>query len=66
MKPLTCAAARRRLHALYDGELSVAEQIAVQGHMDWCDACAAMLDELRIVGPERSVATGSRTRKRRR
>jgi Putative zinc-finger len=50
MKPLTCAAARRRLHALYDGELSVAEQIAVQGHMDWCDACAAILDELRIVG----------------
>jgi anti-sigma factor RsiW len=50
MKPLTCAAARRRLHAFYDGELSVAEQIAVQGHMDWCDACAATVQELRLVG----------------
>ena len=50
MKPLTCAAARRRLDAFYDGELSVAEQIAVQGHMDWCDACAATVQELRFVG----------------
>jgi anti-sigma factor RsiW len=50
MRPLTCAAARRRLHAFYDGELSVAEQIAVQGHMDWCDACAATVQELRLVG----------------
>jgi hypothetical protein len=50
MKPLTCAAARRQLQAFYDGELSVAEQIAVQGHMDWCDACAATVEELRLVG----------------
>jgi anti-sigma factor RsiW len=50
MKPLTCVASRRRLQAFYDGELSVAEQIAVQAHMDWCDACAATVAELRLVG----------------
>jgi hypothetical protein len=50
MKALTCAAARRRLGALYDRELSVAEQIAVQAHLDWCDACALALVELQAVG----------------
>ena len=50
MKPLTCAAARRRLGALYDGELPVAEQIAVEAHLDWCDACAHGLAELQTVG----------------
>jgi hypothetical protein len=50
MKPLTCAAARRRLQAFYDRELTVAEQIAVQGHIDWCDACAAMVEDFRLVG----------------
>ena len=41
MKPLTCAAARRRLHAFHDGELPVADQIAVEAHIDRCDECAA-------------------------
>ncbi len=50
MKPLTCAAARRRLDAFYDSELSVAEQIAVDGHIEWCEACAATVEELRRVG----------------
>ncbi len=50
MKPLTCAAARRRLHAFYDEELSVAEQVGVQGHLEACEACATTLQELRLVG----------------
>ena len=50
MRPLTCAAARRRLHAFYDGELPVGEQIAVQAHTDWCDACAATLEDFRVLG----------------
>lgn len=50
MRPLTCAAARRRLHAFYDGELPVADQIAVQAHMEWCDGCAATLEDLRFLG----------------
>ena len=50
MKALTCTAARRRLGPLYDGELPVAEQIAVQAHLDWCDACARGLAELQTLG----------------
>jgi anti-sigma factor RsiW len=59
VRPLTCAAARRRLHAYYDGELPVRDQIAVQAHMDWCDACAATLEDLRVLGTAlRAVALG--------
>jgi anti-sigma factor RsiW len=50
VRPLTCTATRRRLHAFYDGELPVDDQIAVQAHMDWCDACAATLEDLRFLG----------------
>lgn len=41
MKILSCAATRRRLSAFCDGELSVDEQIAVEGHLTHCDACMA-------------------------
>ena len=50
MKPLTCAATKRRLQAFYDRELAIAEQIAVGSHLEWCDHCAAALAELRGVG----------------
>jgi len=52
MKPLSCAAARRRLQAFHDGELDVRDQIAVSAHLEWCDPCAGMLVEL---GEVRSV-----------
>jgi hypothetical protein len=47
MKALTCGAARRRLDAYHDEELSLSEQIAVSSHLEWCDDCAAVLDDLR-------------------
>jgi hypothetical protein len=47
MKVLTCAAARRRLDAYHDEELSVSEQIAVGAHLEWCDQCAEALADLR-------------------
>ena len=50
MKPLTCAAARRRLQAFYDRELGVADQIAVNAHLAWCDRCGAEFEDLRMVG----------------
>jgi len=50
MKPLTCAAARRRLQAFHDQELAVADQIAVSAHLAWCDSCADTLAELAAVG----------------
>lgn len=64
MKPLTCAATRRRLHPFHDGELPVADQIAVASHLEWCDDCAAAFEDLQAVGrtlrgvlPGRSVLT---------
>ncbi|MEQ1870888.1 MAG: anti-sigma factor [Vicinamibacterales bacterium] len=49
MNVLTCAAARRRLEAYYDGELTYGEQIDVNGHLEWCEACGALLDDLRVM-----------------
>lgn len=51
MRPLTtCAAAGRRLQAFYDGELPVAEQIAVQSHLDGCGTCVDALSDLQGLG----------------
>jgi hypothetical protein len=49
MKVLTCVATRRRLHAYHDEELSVADQIAVSAHLEWCDRCAELFAELRVL-----------------
>ena len=59
MKALTCGATRRRLQAFHDGELDVANQIAVSAHLDWCDTCAAELADMRAVGSAlRRAVTG--------
>jgi hypothetical protein len=62
--PLTCAATRRRLQPFHDGELAVGDQIAVSAHVEWCDHCAAALEDLRGVStalqslvPERLTLT---------
>lgn len=43
MTGLTCSAVRRRLGDFHDGELPVQKRIAVQGHLNACDACLAEL-----------------------
>ena len=50
MKPITCGKSRRLLPAFYDGELAVSDQIAVEMHLDWCEACAATLEDDRTFG----------------
>ena len=50
MTLLSCAAVHRRLHAFYDRELPVREQIAIEGHIDDCPPCARELRELETVG----------------
>jgi hypothetical protein len=50
MTLLTCAAVRRRLAAYYDRELPVAEQIAVESHVNDCPPCARELRELERIG----------------
>jgi len=49
MRPVTCAAAQRRLQNFHDGELPIAEQIAVASHLDSCLVCADMLDDVQFV-----------------
>jgi len=49
MKPLTCAATQRRLQAFHDGELEVSDQIGVASHLEWCDGCAASLEDLQSI-----------------
>jgi hypothetical protein len=61
MKVLTCAAVRRRIDAFVDGELSVAEQIAVSAHLDWCDRCAALSSDLRGIGATLRASAPGRT-----
>ena len=50
MKPIACAKALRLLPAFNDGELAVADQIAVEVHLDWCDRCASTLADDRLIG----------------
>jgi len=50
MKPLNCAATRRRLNAYHDRELAISDQNAVSAHLEWCDGCAEALAEMRAVG----------------
>ncbi|OLE84089.1 MAG: hypothetical protein AUF76_04390 [Acidobacteria bacterium 13_1_20CM_2_65_9] len=60
MTPLNCAAARRRIQAFHDHELAVADQIAVASHLEWCDTCAALFADLRVM----RTALQSRARRR--
>ena len=59
MKPMTCSAVQRQLQAFHDGELPVAAQISVQGHLDWCDPCGDWLADLGLLRTTlRSAAPG--------
>lgn len=49
MMPLTCGSTRRRLQAFHDRELSVADEIAVSAHLEWCDHCGVALAEMRTL-----------------
>jgi hypothetical protein len=50
MKAFTCEATRRRLSAFHDRELSIADEIAVSAHLDWCAKCAEVSSEIRMIG----------------
>ena len=50
MTQLSCAAVLRRLHAFYDRELPVRDQIAVESHVHDCPPCAGELKELERIG----------------
>jgi hypothetical protein len=46
VKAISCAAARRRLNAFHDNELSLGQQVEVGAHLEWCDECAGIFAEL--------------------
>jgi len=50
MTPLSCTTALRRLQAYHDGELPVADQIAVTTHLDACASCHEALAEFEGLG----------------
>lgn len=49
MKVLICEEARPLLEEYHDGELPVGDQIAVRAHLEWCDDCADVLSDLRLM-----------------
>src|SRR5262245_25914874 len=52
-----CEYAREHLDAFVDGELAVAEQVAVESHLRWCRTCAARVEDVRLIGD--SIRVGS-------
>jgi len=52
-----CEYAREHLDAFVDGELPVAEQVAVESHLRWCRTCAARVEDVRLIGD--SIRVGS-------
>lgn len=45
-----CERARTLLDGLLDGELSMADQLAVESHLRWCDTCALRVEDMRTIG----------------
>jgi hypothetical protein len=60
MKVLSCAAARRRLQAYHDDELPVGQQIEVDAHLETCEDCAVVLEELDVLRSALRAATPGR------
>jgi len=59
MKMLTCPATRRLLAAFHDEELPIRDQIAVDAHLEWCDACASEFADLGVLrGVLRALTPG--------
>jgi len=54
---LGCHAAQELLHAFVDGELQVAEQVAVESHLRWCQVCAARVEDMQIIGASLRVTS---------
>lgn len=45
-----CDQARTLLEGLIDGELSMADQLAVESHLRWCDTCALRVSDMGVIG----------------
>ena len=45
-----CNQARELLEGLIDGELSMADQLAVESHLRWCRDCTLRVQDMRLIG----------------
>ncbi len=45
-----CEQARDLLEGLVDGELSMADQLAVESHLRWCRTCALRVADMQLIG----------------
>jgi hypothetical protein len=52
-----CEHAQELLDGLIDGELSMADQLAVESHLRWCRTCALRVEDMRLIGA--SLRNGS-------
>ena len=53
---LGCEHARELLEGFVDGELAMADQVAVESHLRWCRTCAARVEDMRLIGASLRVA----------
>ena len=56
-----CTQARELLDGLIDGELSMAEQLAVESHLRWCRDCTLRVQDMRLIGTVMRVGSGTAT-----
>lgn len=47
---LSCESAGARLEPFIDGELGIAEQVALESHLRWCAVCTRRLDDMLAIG----------------
>ena len=50
MQRVTCELVRRRLGAFHDGELTLEDQVTIQGHVAVCRGCVHALERLQTIG----------------
>jgi len=52
-----CESAREMLDAFIDGELPLAEQVALESHLRWCRTCTARVEDMRLIGASLRTAS---------
>lgn len=64
MTYVSCDRARDLLEGLIDGELSLADQLAVESHLRWCRDCTLRIQDLRLIGAALRMGAHSTVRPR--
>jgi hypothetical protein len=54
-----CEHARDLIEGFIDGELAMADQVALESHLRWCRTCAARVEDLRLIGASMRQASRS-------